>query len=159
MTRMGYNPAMTRKRILAFLIPIVSLALLVAYCALPLVTVSAITLTLEDASGRKIAGPARAHFLDADEHKIVTIALGELPSWDNNLHWWAHSGHPESKLHPDDARRARSVLIEADGCAPQTVPVELSGTYVPPSLLPHGGGRAYMLYEFSRIVRLECGGS
>ena len=38
----------------------------------------------------------------------MTIALGELPSWDNNLHWWAHSSHPESKLHPDDARRALS---------------------------------------------------
>lgn len=154
---MGYNSAMTRKRIPALLIPIVSLALLVAYCALPLVTVSAITLTLEDAAGGKIVGPARAHFLDADGREIVTIALGELPSWDNNLHWWAHSSHPESKLHPDDARRARSVLIEADGCVPLTLPVELNSTYVPPSLLPHGGGRAYMLYEFSTIVRLECG--
>jgi hypothetical protein len=159
MTWMGYNSAMTRKRILAFLIPIVSLALLVAYCTLPLVTVSAITLTLEDAAGGKIVGPARGRFLDADGREIVTVALGELPSWDNKLHWWAHSSHPESKLHPDDARRARSVLIEADGCAPLTLPVELGSTYAPPSLLPHGGGRAYMLYEFSAVVRLECGGS
>lgn len=156
---MGYTSAMTRKRILVFLIPVASLALLVAYCALPLVTVSAITLTLEDEAGGKIVGPARGHFLDGDGRKIVTIALGALPSWDNNLHWWAHSSHPESKLHPDDARRVRSVLIEADGCAQQTLPISLTGTYVPPSPLPHGGGRAYMLYEFTKVVRLECGGS
>ena len=154
---MGYNPTMMRKRIPAILVILGGLAWLAAHYALPRVSVSVITLTLEDEVGGKIAGPARAHFLDADGREIVTIALGELPSWDNNLHWWAHSSHPESQLHPKDALRARGVMIEADGCAPQTVRVELRGTYVPPSLLPHGGGRAYMLYEFSRVVRLECG--
>lgn len=156
---MGYNPTMMRKRIPAILAILGGLAWLAAHYALPRVSVSAITLTLEDEAGGKIAGRARAHFLDADGREIVTIALGELPSWDNNLHWWAHSSHPESTLHPKDALRARSVMIEAEGCVPQTVRVELRGTYVPPSLLPHGGGRAYVLYEFSRIVRLECGGS
>ena len=145
---------MTRKRVL---VAIIAAALLLGYCALPLTAVSTITVTLEDRQGGKIAGPARALFLDADGREIVAIALGEQPWWDNNIHWWAHSSHETSRLRPDDARRARSVRIEADGCAPQTLPVELSGAYVPPSIMPHGGGSAYMLYEFSVTVRLECG--
>lgn len=151
---MGYNRRVMRKRAL---IPIAAIVLLLGYCALPLTTVSAITLTLEDEQGGKVAGPARALFLDADGREIVAIALGEQPSWDNNIHWWAHSSHEFSRLRPDDARRARSARIEAAGCAPQTVPVELTGSYVPPSPMPHGGGRAYMLYEFTRTVRLDCG--
>lgn len=138
------------------LIPIIAAALLLGYCAVPLTAVSAITLTLEDQRGGKIAGPARALFLDADGREIVAVALGEPQSWDNNIHWWAHSSHALSRLRPDDARRARSVRIEADGCAPQAVPVDLSGSYMPPSIMPHGGGQAYMLYEFSRTVRLDC---
>ena len=146
--------ARMRKRIL---IPIAAAVLLIGYCGLPLTSVSAITLTLENRQGGKIAGPAQALFLDADGREIVAIAVGEQPSWDNNIHWWAHSSHESSRLRPDDARRARSVRIEADGCAAQTVPVNLVGSYMPPSVMPHGGGRAYMLYEFSTIVRLECG--
>ena len=145
---------MKRKTLLA---TIAVLCLPVAYCVLPLTSVAQITLTLENQQGGKIAGPARAAFLDADGKEITAVALGTLPSWDNNIHWWAHSSNKASLLHPDDARRTRSARIEAEGCAPNTMPIELSGTYVPPSLLPHGGGRAYMLYEFSRIVRLQCG--
>ncbi len=100
---------------------------------------------------------ARAAFLDVDGRTIVEIALGELPSWDNNIHWWAHSSHEDSKLRPEDARRAGSAVISAQGCAPLTLPIELQGQYVPPSLSPHGGGRAYMLYEFKGTARLDCG--
>lgn len=145
---------MSRKWII---VPILALCLALAYCALPLTTVSAITLTLEDQAGGRIAGPARASFLDADGREIVAVTLGALPSWDNNIHWWAHSSHDSSLLRPDDARRARSVRIEAAGCAPRELPMQVVGSYVPPSLMPHGGGPAYMLYEFSRTVRLECG--
>jgi hypothetical protein len=132
------------------------LCLLAGYCALPLTSVSAITLALENQGGRKIVSNARAAFLDVDGHEIVEVALGELPSWDNNIHWWAHSSHEASKLRPEDARRARSVVISAQGCAPLTLPIKLDGRYIPPSLSPHGGGRAYMLYEFNGTARLDC---
>lgn len=134
------------------------LCLTAGYCALPLTSVSAITIALEDRDGGKITANARASFLDADGRAIVDIALGALPSWDNNIHWSAHSSHGTSTLRPEDARRARSVLISAQGCAPLTLPVELRSQYVPPSLSPHGGGGAYMLYEFSAAARLDCGG-
>jgi hypothetical protein len=139
------------KKIVAIL-----LCVLVGYCALPLTSVSAITIALEDRNGGKITANARASFLDDDGREIVEVALGELPSWDNNIHWWAHSSHKESKLRPDDARRARSAVISAQGCAPLTVPIALQGQYVPPSLSPHGGGRAYMLYEFKGTAQRDC---
>jgi hypothetical protein len=145
---------MTTKKVLAV---VLILCALLGYCALPLTSVSAITITLENQGGEPIAGTARASFVDGEGGKIVDVALGELPSWQNNIHWWAHSSHATSLLRPEDARRAMSVLIEAEGCAPLTVPMELHGQYVPPSLMPHGGGRAYMLYEFAQTVRLECG--
>jgi hypothetical protein len=135
----------------------VLLCLLAGYCALPLTSVSAITVALESQGGRKIVSNARAAFLDADGREIVEIALGEPPSWHNNIHWWAHSSHETSKLRPEDARRARSAVISAEGCAPLSLPIELAGRYVPPSLSPHGGGRAYMLYEFNGTARLDCG--
>jgi len=140
------------KKVLALLA-----CLLAGYCALPLTSVSSITVALVDQSGRKITAGAVASFLDADGREIVEVALGELPSWDNNIHWWAHSSHEASKLRPEDARRARSVTISAQGCAPLTLPIGLQSQYVPPSLSPHGGGRAYMLYEFAGTARLECG--
>jgi hypothetical protein len=142
------------KKILVF--PLCFLGLLVGYCALPLTSVSSVTIALEDQNGRKITANARASFLDSNGRAIVEVVLGELPSWDNNIHWWAHSSHETSKLRPEDARRAKSVVISAQECAPFTLPIELQGQYVPPSLSPHGGGRAYMLYEFSETARLNC---
>lgn len=136
---------------------ILVLSLAVGYCALPLRSVSTITLTLVDQDGTPIETNAHARFRDAENRDIVDIALGRLPSWQNNIHWWAHSDHEASTLRPDDARRARSALVEAAGCAPVTLPIALAGTYVPPSPMPHGGGSAYMLYEFAATVRLECG--
>jgi hypothetical protein len=134
------------------------LALLLGYCALPLTTVSVITIELEDKSGGKItAGGRRAVFLDANGQPITELALGELPSWDNVIHWWAHSTNVESRLRPEDARRAVRAIVSAQGCAPLTLPIALRGEYVPPSLSPHGGGRAYMLYEFREVARLDCG--
>ena len=132
------------------------LCLLVGYCALPLTSVSVITIALEDDSGKQITENAKATFLDADGKAIVEIALGAPPSWSNNIHWWAHSSNPESVLRPADARRAASAVIEAQGCAPLTLPIELERQYVPPSLSPHGGGRAYMLDEFRATARLDC---
>ena len=141
------------KKILVF--PLCFLGLLVGYCALPLTSVSSVTIALEDQNGKKITGSALASFLDVDGRAIVDIALGELPSWDNNIHWWAHNSSEESKLRPEDARRARSVLVTAQDCAPLTLPIELHGQYVPPSVMPHGAGPAYMLYEFSGTARLN----
>lgn len=143
------------KKVLALLLCL--LVLLVAYCALPLTSVSSITIALENHRGEKITADGRASFQDADGRAIVEIALGEPQSWDNNIHWWAHSTHETSKLRPGDARRARSVAILALGCAPLTLPIALQGRYIPPSLAPHGGGRAYMLYEFNGTARLDCG--
>jgi hypothetical protein len=134
------------------------LLLLIGYCAVPLTSVSAITIAVEDEAGGKITANAVASFLDSDGRPILDVAVGELPSWDNNIHWWAHSSHEASKLRPEDARRARSALISAEGCAPLKLPVELQTEYVPPSLMPHGGGRAYMLYDFTGTARLNCGG-
>ena len=134
------------------------LCLLVGYCALPLTSVSVITITLEDDQGRQIIENATAVFQDADGKPIVEIALGALPSWSNNIHWWAHSTNAESTLRPEDARRAARAIISAQGCAPLAVPIELRRQYIPPSLSPHGGGRAYMLYEFRNVVRLDCAG-
>ena len=134
------------------------LCLLAGYCALPLTSVSVITIALEDNNGRRITGNAKAMFRDADGKPIVEIALGAPPSWSNNIHWWAHSSNSESVLRPADARRATSAVIEAQGCAPLTLPIELQRQYVPPSLAPHGGGRAYMLDEFRATARLDCDG-
>ena len=134
------------------------LCLLVGYCALPLTSVSVITIMLEDDKGQPITDNATAVFEDADGEPIVEIALGALPSWSNNIHWWAHSSNAESTLRPEDARRASRAVIEAQGCAPLTLPVDLRRQYVPPSLSPHGGGRAYMLYEYSTTARLDCDG-
>lgn len=134
------------------------LLLLVGYCAVPLTSVSAITIAVEDEKGGKITANAVASFLDSDGRAILDVAVGEPPSWDNNIHWWAHSSHETSKLRPEDARRVKSALISAEGCAPLKLPVELEREYVPPSLMPHGGGRAYMLYDFTGTARLNCSG-
>lgn len=142
------------KKALAFL-----LLLLVGYCAVPFTAVSSITIAVEDEKGGKITANAVASFLDSDGRAILDVTVGELPSWDNNIHWWAHSSHETSKLRPEDARRARTVLISAEGCAPLKLPIDLQSKYVPPSLMPHGGGRAYMLYEFTGAARLNCSGS
>jgi len=131
-------------------------SLLAGYCALPLTSVSVITIMLEDNNGKQITENAKATFRDADGKAIVEIALGAPPSWSNNIHWWAHSSNSESVLRPADARRAVTAVIEAQGCAPLTLPIELQRRYVPPSLAPHGGGRAYRLDEFSATVRLDC---
>lgn len=164
MTQMGYSrvravhPATTAwgqpslKKVLALL-----LLLLVGYCALPLTSVSSITIALENQKGERITANAQASFLDADGRTIVEVALGALPSWDNNIHWWAHSSLEGSTLRPEDARRAGSAVISAQGCAPLALPIRLQGRYVPPSLSPHGGGRAYMLYEFNETAQLDCG--
>jgi hypothetical protein len=134
------------------------LLLLIGYCAVPLTSVSAITIAVEDEAGGKITANAVASFLDSDGRAILDVAVGELPSWDNNIHWWAHSSHETSKLRPEDARRVRTVLISAQNCAPIKLPIELQEQYVPPSLMPHGGGRAYMLYDFTGTARLNCSG-
>jgi hypothetical protein len=133
------------------------LCLLVGYCAVPLTSVAVITIALEDNNGRQITENAKATFLDAGSKAIVEIALGAPPSWSNNIHWWSHSSNPESVLRPEDARRAASAVISAEGCAPVTLPIQLQRHYVPPSLSPHGGGPAYMLYEYRAPARLDCG--
>lgn len=128
----------------------------VAFFSLPLTSVAVLTVTLTDQNGGKITADATATYLDGGGNAIVTIAFG-LPSWDNNLHWWAHSRHPASRLRPEDAKRAASVRIEAKGCETVTIPVSLERSYEPPSPMPHGGGAAYFIYRFERAVVLRCG--
>jgi hypothetical protein len=128
----------------------------VAFFSLPLTSVAVLTVTLTDQNGGKITADATATYLDGGGNAIVTIAFG-LPSWDNNLHWWAHSRHPASRLRPEDAKRAASVSIEAKGCETVTIPVSLERSYEPPSPMPHGGGAAYFIYRFERAVVVRCG--
>jgi hypothetical protein len=128
----------------------------IAYFSLPLTSVAVLTVTLTDQNGGKITADATATYLDGTGSPIVSIAFG-LPSWDNNLHWWAHSRHPASKMRPEDAKRAAAVRIEAKGCEAATIPVTLERSYEPLSLMPHGGGAAYFIYRFDRNVVLQCG--
>ena len=142
------------KKLLAALLVLIAAS--IAYVSLPLISVAVLTVTLTDQNGGKITADATATYLDGGGKAIVTIAFG-LPSWDNNLHWWSHSRHAESKLRPDDAKRAVSVRIEAKGCETVTIPVNLERSYEPPSPMPHGGGAAYFIYRFDRSVVLQCG--
>jgi hypothetical protein len=142
------------KKLLA--VVLVLIAVLAAYFGLPLTSVAVLTVTLTDQNGGKITADASATYLDGGGNAIVTIAFG-LPSWDNNLHWWAHSRHPASRLRPEDAKRAVSVRIEAKGCETVTIPVSLERSYEPPSPMPHGGGAAYFIYRFNGSVVLRCG--
>jgi hypothetical protein len=140
----------------------VSLALLaliagaVAYCSLPLTSVALLTVTVSDQDGRKISSDVTATYLDDAGAAIVTITPDTTGSWDNNLHWWAHSAHATSTLRPEDARRATSVVIEAAGCEAASLPVTLVRNYEPLSFAPHGGGAAYFIYEFEQSVVLHC---
>ncbi len=142
------------KKLLLVLLVLVSGA--AAYFSLPLTSVAILTVTLTDQTGRKITADATATYLDGTGSPIVNIAFG-LPSWDNNLHWWAHSRHATSTLRPEDAKRAAAVRIEAKGCEAVTIPVTLERSYEPLSLMPHGGGAAYFIYRFDRNVILRCG--
>ena len=142
------------KKLLAALL--VLIAALIVYFSLPLTSVAVLTTTLSDQTGRKITADATATYLDGPGNPIVSITFG-LPSWDNNLHWWAHSRHPASTMRPDDAKRAASVRIEAKGCEATSIPVVLERSYEPPSPMPHGGGAAYFIYRFERAVVLRCG--
>ena len=130
---------------------------LAAYCAAPLMTVSALTIRLSDQTGRKITKNAHAIFLDTAGAEIVRIDTETRGSWENNLHWWAHSQHRQSKLTPNDARRAVSARVEAEGCKIETVPVVLKRRYEPPSLAPHGGSAAYIGFTFEIDLILQCG--
>ena len=142
-----------KKLLAALLIPIGGA---VAYFSLPLTSVAVLTVTLTDQTGRKITADATATYLDGIGSPIVSIAFG-LPSWDNNLHWWAHSRHPASKMRPDDAKRAAAVRIEAKSCETATIPVTLERNYEPFNLMPHGAGAAYFIYRFDGNVFLQCG--
>ena len=141
------------KKIFAILV----LALLGVYFFWPSKSISALTITIEDDAGAKITSNAKATFLDADGQTIATVELGHLPSWDNNIHWFANSEDPEVSPHPDDARRAIAAVVRAQDCGPVRVPVALTSSYAPPSIMPHGAGPAYMYYEFRATVRLKCG--
>lgn len=137
-----------------------ALVLLIAaslgYCSLPLRSVALLTIGLTDQGGRPIKAGGKATFLDAKGAEITSIASGEPGSWDNKLHWWAHSHHRTSRLRPDDAKRAVTVRVEATGCVQATAPVSLVRTYEPLSFAPHGGGPAYFIYRFERDLVLTC---
>ena len=75
------------------------------------------------------------------------VTLDTRGSWDNHLHWWAHSQHRQSLATPAEARRARLALVRVPECEVAEVPIELSRTYEPLSFAPHGGGPAYLYYQ------------
>lgn len=138
----------------------IALVLLIAaslgYCSLPLRSVALLTLRLTDQAGRPIKTGGKATFLDAKGAEITSIASGQPGSWDNALHWWAHSHHSTSLLRPVDAKRAAAVRVEAAGCESTQIPVSLVRTYEPLSFAPHGGGPAYFIYRFERDIVLTC---
>lgn len=127
-----------------------------AYCSLPLTQVATLTVKVSDQSGRAIKADVEAIYLDAEGREIQRITPRTRGSWDNNLHWWSHSGHDSSLLRPRDARRSHTVRIEAKGCQPASLPVTLERTYEPLSFSPHGGGPAYLIDRFERAVVLRC---
>ena len=140
-------------------ISIVLLALvgaIVGFLCLPLRSVVLLTVTVSDQNGQKVTGDVAATYFDAEGKPIAKITPYTKGSWDNNLHWWAHSSHFASNLRPVDAKRATSVLIEAKDCDGVTLPVRLERKYEPMGITPHGGGPAYFIYRFEQPVVLQC---
>ena len=127
-----------------------------AYCSIPFTQVATITIKVTDQAGGKIDKGARAVFRDEAGREIVTVRSGARGSWGHNLHWWTHSSHRQSLLRPADAKRARSVRVEAKNCQARVAPVLLKRTYQPLSFMPHGGGPAYLHYRFEGSVMLQC---
>jgi len=142
------------KKFLCFL---ALLLLLPAYCALPLKSVAALTLTVTDRNGAPLKDGVTAAFFDAEGNSLAVIATGTPPSWENNIHWWAHSRYPGKSIgHPRDAKRAVRAVLNAPGCAPLEVPVHVETVYEALSFAPHGGGPAYMYYRFEKTVQMDC---
>lgn len=129
----------------------------VGFCSLPLTTVALLTVSVTDQHGARIMAGATATYLDAAGKPIVTISSGDPQSWDNNLHWWAHSSHRTSILRPADAKRAVAVEVAAEGCTSIRLPVALARQYEPLSFAPHGGGPAYLIYRYDAEAPLTCG--
>lgn len=144
--------ALYRKKMLWLIVLCASIAL----CAVPLTSVSTITLTLVDQAGKPVTTKASATFYDAEKRVITRIALGKFPSWENNIHWWAHSTSAASLLRPRDARRAVSATLTVEHCDSLTIPIALSSEYIAPSAALHGGGVAYMFYNYAAIAQLTC---
>ncbi len=133
-----------------------AVGILAGYCALPMTSVATMTITVTDQNDLPITENAAATFLDAQEREITVVALGALPSWSNNIHWWTHSSDARSHLRPDDVRRTVKIRVDAGDCEPQIIEAALTEDYVAPSLMPHGGGAAFMYYTFARKVRMQC---
>lgn len=122
----------------------------------PFTTVATITLTLEYPDGAPWLHQARADFHDERGAVITTISLDRAPSWGANLHWWAHSYSDQSHLRPRDMLRVTSVTVRPEGCAPQHLPLRLEARYEAASLSIHGGGLAYLLYDYKTVVKVDC---
>ena len=135
---------------------LVLIGALVGYCSLPLKSVAVLTVTVVDQDNKKLSKGAKAIYSSSDGTSLVEITSETPGSWDNNLHWWAHSSHKKSLLRPEDARKAASVRIEAQGCEPVHLPVSLNRKYEPLSFEFHGGGPAYLIYRFDAQVKLKC---
>lgn len=138
---------------------LVSLAVVIAlvgYCSYPFVSVVAVTIRLVDQAGEAVRGEAQAVFLDAAGKEIVIVTLETRGSWDNNLHFWARNDSPYSLLRPAEARRAVIAVVTVPECEVAKVPIQLTRNYEPLSFAPHGGGSAYLLYEFEQEVVLSC---
>ena len=139
-----------------FAVVVLLVAGVLGYCSLPLTSVASLTVIVTDQTAGKITKDAAVTFLDAADKPITTIRSGTPGSWDNALHWWAHSSHSTSLLHPRDAQRATSARIEARNCDSVTIPVKLARRYESMSVMPHGAGAAYFLYTFEQKVALRC---
>jgi hypothetical protein len=133
---------------------ILFLCLPVAWCSIPMKTVVSIIIHLEDEAGVPLAREASAAFLDAEGKTIISIEGDRGFHW---IHWWASSEFPEqSKLTPDDAKKARRAVVTAKGCESAETPIELERIYEGLSFMPHGGGPAYMYYKLEKTLRLKC---
>ncbi len=128
----------------------------VGYCSLPLTSYAVLIVAVTDQHARPMTADVSAIFLDRTGAPIVTITPQTVGSWANNLQWYTHSSNSNSIKRPEDAQQAVAVRIEAQGCDPITLPVELSRTHVPLSFSPHGGGPASTYYKFNGAAVLTC---
>ncbi len=126
------------------------------FFSLPLTSVATLTITVFDQDHQKITTDINATYFDRDGNEIIEITPQTRGSWDNNLHWWTHSSHQTSMMRPQAGLRATSTQIKAKGCKSTTISVTRNRQYQPLRFSLHGGGTAYLIYNFKQTVVLNC---